>query len=98
MTLTIAARNDTIEDAPFTFVVEHVGNTFDGKHVYAISCLVDDYGIASGGFYTMPVDYAANLKTAIADTKAKAHGKLETMRAEIARMQAVIDKVAGSGV
>ena len=95
MTLTIAARNDTIEDAPFTFNIELVGKTFDGKHVYAISCLVDDYGICAGGFYTMPVDYAASLKTAIADTKAKAHGKLESMRAEIARMQAVIDKIAG---
>jgi hypothetical protein len=98
MPISIAPHNETIQDAPFTFLVERVGSTFDGKHVYAISCLVDDYGIASGGFYTLPADYAANLQTAIADTKAKAHGKLETMRAEVARMQAVIDKVAGSGV
>jgi hypothetical protein len=97
MTVSVVPRKQTIGDAPFTFLIERVGKTFDeSSDVYAISCLVDGYGICAGGFYTHPGDYQENLQKALADTKVKALAKVTDMRAEIARMQAIVDKVTGS--
>jgi hypothetical protein len=94
MTLNIVPRKETVEDAPFMFVVEDSGVHGDNGAIYVVDCLVDDTFICGYSFISKQADYQANRQLAIGQTKTKAYGKLEAMRAEIARMQAIVDKVA----
>jgi hypothetical protein len=89
-----APHKQTLLDTPFSFRVEKVGKTFDSTLVYHITVWVDNTRICFRSFKCVETDYETALQTALPLAKARAMVEIANMRAEIARLQAIVDKVA----